>query len=34
MNVVANPKGSVGRWNQNFFGGLSNFTQIFEAKVL
>jgi hypothetical protein len=34
MNVLANPKGSVGRWNLNFFGGLSNSTQIFEARVL
>jgi hypothetical protein len=33
MNVLANPKGSVGRWNLNF-GVLSNFTQIFEARVL
>jgi hypothetical protein len=33
MNVLANPKGSVGRWNLNF-GGLSNFTQSFEARVL
>jgi hypothetical protein len=33
MNVLVNPKGSVGRWNLNF-EGLSNFTQIFEARVL
>jgi hypothetical protein len=33
MNVLANPKGSVGRWNMNF-GGLSSFPQIFEAMVL
>ena len=33
MNVLANLKGSARRWNQ-IFGGLSNFTQIFEARVL
>jgi hypothetical protein len=33
MNVLANMKGSVGRWNMKF-GGLSNFIQIFEARVL
>ena len=34
MNVLANPKGSAGRWNLSFFGGLSNYTQFFEARVL
>jgi hypothetical protein len=33
MNVLANPKGSVGRWNKNFWR-LEQFTQIFEARVL
>jgi hypothetical protein len=31
MNVLADPKGSVGRWNLNS-GGLSNSTQISQAK--
>jgi hypothetical protein len=34
MNVLANPKGSVGHWNLKLFGGLSTFTQIYEARVL
>jgi hypothetical protein len=33
MDVLANPKGRVGRWNR-IFGGLGNFTQIYEARVL
>jgi hypothetical protein len=33
MNVLANSKGSVGHWNLNILG-LSNFTHIFEARVL
>jgi hypothetical protein len=28
MNVLANPKGNVGRWNLNFWS-LSKFTQFF-----
>jgi hypothetical protein len=31
MNVLVNPKGSVGRWN---FWRLEHFTQIFEARML
>jgi hypothetical protein len=31
MNVLANMKGSVGRWNLNF-GGLSNFYTNFRSK--
>jgi hypothetical protein len=33
MNVLANPKGSVGRWNLNFWR-FEQLTQIFEARVL
>jgi hypothetical protein len=33
MNVLANPKGSVGLWNL-IFGGLSNYTIFSEATVL
>jgi hypothetical protein len=33
MNVLANPKGSVGRWNLNFWR-LEQFYITFEARVL
>jgi hypothetical protein len=34
MNILANPKKSVGRWNIYEFGGLSNFKQFFEVRAL
>jgi hypothetical protein len=33
MNALANPKGSVGRWNLNFWR-LEQFYPDFEARVL
>ena len=34
MNVLANPKRKCWTLASEFFGGLSNFTHIFEARVL
>ena len=34
MNVFANPKRKCWALESEFFGGLSKFTQIFEARVV